>query len=301
MSDRLKIAVNIPIGSLTKYGYQYQYDLVIDNLSISFDKVYLSTTTRENFDLNLSKYSNVELVVDEGSLFKIENNKEVFELKKLYNTLEISKNNSKKDGMDFLVQMAINTYITKNEAAKMRIYCEFLYSNNKPFGYYGKSFQIYDKVYFANTLSANIINLKHADDLYWSVDTLIYKGKKYGWTSRSIFEKPPFSIVDIYGVLTEYDYKNRFYFYEKKFMKDDFNIDIGEYSFKKEIKKIEKKVLPLVLNKNYKLDSTGILVMNRYPKNSIFKYANLKSSNLYIGRLILFCKKILRKEKHVNI
>lgn len=297
MSDRLKIAVNIPIGSLTKYGYQYQYDLVIDNLSISFDKVYLSTTIRENFDLNLSKYSNVELIVDEGSLFKIENNKEVFELKKLYNTLEISKNKSKKDGMDFLVQMAINTYITKNEVVKMRIYCEFLYSKNKPFGYYGKSFQVYDKVYFVNTLSANVVNLKHADDLYWDVDALIYKEKKYGWLSRSIFESTPFSIIDIYGVLTENDYKNRFYFYEKSFMKGD----IGEFSFKKEIKKVEKKISRIVLNKNYRLDDTGIMIMDRYPENGIFKYANLKSSNLYISRLILFCKKILRKQKHVNI
>lgn len=301
MSDGLKIAVNVPIGSLQKYGYQYQYDLVIDNLSICFDKVYISTTTRENLDLDLTKYSNVELVVNENSLFKLKNNKEVFDLQKLYHTLEISKKMSKEDGMDFLVQMAINTYITPNEAVKMRMYCDSLFSENKPFGYYGKCFQIYNKVYFANTVQANVINLKYSDDLYWTVDALMFKGEKYGWNSRSFFKNPPFSIIDIYGVLTDFDFKNRFNFYEKTLMKNEFDVDLGEYSFKKEIKKMEKKVSRLVLNKNYQMDKNGILIMNRYPKNSISTYAKLKSSNVYISRFILFFKKKLMKEIYDNI
>jgi hypothetical protein len=246
---KTKIAVCIPIGALDKYGYQYIWREVLANQSKAFDKVYLYTTIRANINLDVG-IENVELVIIDDVLLDLDaNGNELFSIYKIYNAYNQSLLKAKTDGMDFLFCSAINIYIDDVNALSMRNYLNGIKTQRKPFAYYAKAFQLYDKVCYPNSLLPLIANLDFIDDIKIDIDVMEYKGERYGWRGGHHTDFP-FYIIDVFGVETLNDFEEKFNWYIKVYLMEWQNKDV---SFEREIEiaKFKKKVSKVSINYKY--------------------------------------------------
>jgi len=287
-----KIAVAIPIGSLKKYGYQYHYRLIIRTLSKVFDKVIIASTSRETTRLNLD-LKNVDFFFNRSLWFDLDSEgNEIFSIYKIYKAERYCMSKAYDLGMDFVIRMTINMYIDYENAQKMRNYCDYLLYKNIPFGFFAKAFQIGPVMTYPNTKIPGVVNLHYFKDFYFDIDVMEYKGKRYPWKG-GIYRQTDFTIIDIIGVETEHDLKNKFEWYIKNYMTEWKNKDIGEFNLENEIIKLEKKLNKTTVNHKYKKSDLTLQVANLYPSNSLANKLELKFTPYLINYLKYLLKPLI--------
>jgi hypothetical protein len=291
LKDEIQIAALVPIGPLNRMGYQYYWKDIIENHANVFDKVYVCTNLYENIDLKFD-YDNVELVYHKDLLLeKNSTGKEEYSQIKVKQAVEAGVEKIRKDGLDFVVMIMINSYLDDENAVKMRKYLKRLKKEKKPFGVYTNAFQIYDKVFYPREIMPYILNLKSLEKKEFSTDKIIIDNVEYPWIGGSLFENTSFTIIDIDGEQTEGDYKEKYNWYHKSLSREMEGKEIGKFNFSERIKNLENRMLTIVVNKDYQLSELGYKIKNSYPENSIFRLTKMKYSNYYIQKI----KNIYRK------
>jgi hypothetical protein len=290
--SNVKIAVVFPIGSIEKFGYQYQTKNILNILSDSFDKVIIASTTRETKKLPVEK-ENIELITDETLMFQLDNNKEIFSIYTLYNAEKKCMDVAKKQGFDFVVRMSINMYIDKCNEIKMRKYCEKLKKEDKPYGFSAKAFQLKDLICYPNTLLPIVINLKHLDQFKFDIDVLEYQNKRISWQG-GLHKNSDFFIIDVFAIETEKDFKEKYNWYIKSYMKEWQSKDIGPFNYENEKNKVLNKLNKLVVNKEYNYTEINKQIENNYQKESIINKINIDYSNYSTVLIKSYLIKILK-------
>ena len=294
MKDDLKIAALVPVGPLDRMGYQYYWKDTLDNHSQSFDRVYVCTNLYENIGLEF-EHDNIELVYHEDLLKEKDNvGSESYSQKKVKQAVEAGVEKIKNDGYDFIVMIMINNYIDKENMLKMRKYLQNIKQLNKPFGVYGRSFQIYDKICHPSAIMTYILNLNSPEKKEFSNDKIIVDNKEYPWIN-GLFLDVPFEIVDVYGEYTEKDFKEKHEWYIYQLAKDLNNSNETEFDFKQYISRLENMVSKLVINKRHTKSKVGNLIVSKYPKLAFFKFANIKYSYLLKEYLKVIINQIKNK------
>lgn len=288
-NSNVKIASCIPIGALDKYGYQYIWREALAIQAGAFDKVYVYSTARENIDLDLN-IANVELVIDDNVLLELdEHGNEVFSIYKIYNAYNNSLRKAKDDGMDFVFCSSINMYIDAINAKNMRKYLNDIKEERKPFGYYAKAFQLYDKICYPNSLLPLIANLDFIDDIKIDIDVMEYKGERFGWRG-GLHTNFPFYIIDVFGIETLADFEDKFNWYIKVYMKEWQGKDVY-FDASKEIAKFEEKVSKIAINSDYIHTELVECISEKIVVNSLVRSIAFKSKS----KNILILKSILIK------
>jgi hypothetical protein len=288
LRENIKIACIVPIGSLTKFGYQYHWTAILENLADTFDKVYLITTTKENTALSV-RIENVELIVNKTVLFDIDKDgQEIFSIYNIYAALSLGKTISKKDGFDVAINMSINMYIDKINSLKMRGYCADIIRKRKPFGYMGKAFQIDGLVTYPNTRIPAVINANYADDISYDIDILNYKKKRYGWQG-GFRAGADFYAIDLLGPESRIDLHEKYDYYIKSYMLEWKGVRVDQFDYDLEKERLHKKISKLTRNKKYILDKTGVILKSKFQSNCIAKDIdfNFKSYHYLVIKRIL--------------
>jgi hypothetical protein len=290
-NSNVKIASCIPIGALDKYGYQYIWREAIAIQASAFNKVYLYSTTRDNIDLELN-IENVELVIDDDALLEFdENGNEVFSIYKIYNAYNNCLRKAKNDGMDFVLCSAINFYIDAINTKNMRKYLNGIKEEQKPFGYFAKAFQLYDKVCYPNSLLPLIANLDFINDIKIDIDVMEYKGKRFGWRG-GWYTNFPFYIIDVFGIETLADFENKFNWYIKVYMKEWQGKEVF-FDATKESKKFQDKVSKVAINHDYMHTDLVERISEKVVEDSLVRSIPFKSKSKYILLLKSMLIKIL--------
>ena len=285
----VKIASCIPIGALDKFGYQYIWRESIAIQARAFDKVYLYSTTRDNIDIELN-IENVELVIDDDALLEHdESGNEVFSIYKIYNAYNNCLCKAKNDGMDFVLCSAINFYIDDINSVNMRKYLKGIKKNQKPFGYFAKAFQLYNKVCYPNSLIPLIANLDFINDIKIDIDVMEYKGKRFGWRG-GWHANFPFYIIDVFGIETFADFEKKFNWYTKVYMKEWQGKEVF-FDAARERKKFQNKVGKIAINYNYKNTDLVERISEKVVEDSLVRSIPFKSKSKYV----LILKSILIK------
>jgi hypothetical protein len=295
MIEDIKIACTIPIGSLSKFGYQYHWKTVLNNASKVFDLVYLVTTVRENSQEQFQQYSNVRFIKSPDFLFtETENSKEHFDIYKIYKAYNESLKWAKEDGMDFCLFFSINQYVNTQNSNNLRELARKLYTRNMPFGLCGKAFQIGSVMCYTNTKTPTIINIKHIDDIVMYIDVLDHKGKRIGWQG-GLYEDPEFFKTDIYGSFTPRDLEEKYEWYERSYMKDWKGIDPGLFNLDLEITKFRRKLRKLAINQDYEFDETGIEVASQFANDCFAKLYPPKFASYWPIKLKSYLQKTIQR------
>ncbi|MCG7531149.1 hypothetical protein MHM98_07260 [Psychrobium sp. MM17-31] len=290
-SSEVKVAACIPIGALDRYGYQYIWRDALAIQAQAFDKVYLYSTTRQNIGLEIN-IPNVELVVIDDVLFELdETGVECFSIYKIYNAYNHSLHVAKNEHMDFLFCSAINCYIDDENSHNMRVYLERIKAEGRPFGYFAKAFQLYDKVCYPNSLLPLIANLDFVDDIKIDVDVMEYKGARYGWKG-GLQRDFPFYIIDVFGIETLEDFKLKFDWYIKAYMQEWQGKDVF-FDAQKEVDKFSKKVSKVVVNESYENKELVKRISQYIVKDSLVRTVPFKSASLPFVLFKSFLLKIL--------
>jgi hypothetical protein len=285
MVDNAKIACSIPIGSLTKFGYQYHWETVLENVSRVFDKVYLISTANENPPECFSKYSKIKFVKSHKYTFlRHANGSEYFDIKKIYRGYNDSLIWAREDNVSVVLWMSINMYISELNISKLRDFARMLLGRDIPYGLCGKAFQIGSAICYANTKIPALINLNHLDDVALDIDVLEYKGKRIGWQG-GLYEDGEFYITDVYGSFTPKDLKDKYEWYERSYMRDWKGIDLGEFDARREQTKFLRKLSKLVLNENCTLDATGQKIASEFPSDCLANTLDLTFSSYWSAKL----------------
>lgn len=211
-SSDIQIAALVPIGPLNRFSYQYNSKLVLENLCLSFDKVYVISSSRENKRLPVDS-DKISFISDSSSWFEIgDDNKELFSFEKLNENLISVAGQAKHSGYEFGLHIHINQYIDEKNCLRLKDYCRTIYEGDKAFGYVYKAYQIRDKITYPDTRLPWLINLKHLSGVRFDCDS-IHLGGEHVKIASGLYSDAPYYITDIFGEMTEKDFYERYEYY----------------------------------------------------------------------------------------
>ena len=165
------ISALVNVGPIDSLSYQYNSKVVLDNLILYFDRVYLISSSRKTQSLPITS-NKIIFISNEGSWFKLDKNKELFTLNKLVDNINKLSRMSKQDNVDFALNMSINQYISDNNFKHLVKYCEILKKDNKPFGYLYKAYQILDRVTYPCVRLPWVLNMEYVENISFAPDAI---------------------------------------------------------------------------------------------------------------------------------
>jgi hypothetical protein len=173
----------------------------------------------------------------------------------------------------------------------MRKYLNGIKEEQKPFGYFAKAFQLYDKVCYPNSLLPLIANLDFINDIKIDIDVMEYKGKRFGWRG-GMHTSFPFYIIDVFGIETLADFENKFNWYIKVYMKEWQGKEVS-FDATKETKKFQDKVSKVAINHDYMHTDLVERISAKVVENSLVRSVPFKPKSKHILLLKSMLIKIL--------
>jgi len=305
----MKIGIVLPVGRLDKYGYQYFYQDVIENLYSFTNHLYILSVSKYNkmieevikFYPNINFYNHADY-----QLLSDENDNEVFDIKKLILRTNIGIQQCQEVGLDCCIIIHINQYIPSFSRDGLLKYCEYIMENNLEFGWLYKRYQVADKLFHADTRVPWIINLKVNTQYRFQSDSIV-NSNGYGYTLEhgDFRQHNNISIVDVFMDMTVEDLKDKINFVKNysnlESLKGRSVIDRFDETYHLSLyqKKINKKIISDDL-----LDETGLKIYSK-TKDHFLSRALLKNYKVpnILYKLYRYSQMLLSKleiQKRIN-
>ena len=197
----MRIGILCPVGPLDRYGYQYNYCTVVENLSSFAERVYLfsSTRNRTNVDSLLARFPNVEYVSNENTWLDVDSSgKELFSIKKLESKTKSILEWMKQDGMDCALDICINQYIPDRAREPLRQVCKDMLETGRPFEWLYKRYQLGNRLFHADTRVPWILNLQIDNPFVIRADSIHHRDghERYEIEHGDFRSKDHVAIVD---------------------------------------------------------------------------------------------------------
>jgi len=210
MTNSIKLAFLVSIGPLDKFGYQHIYKPVIANLCSFATRVYLisSTRSRNGVDEMLNSFSNVVLVSNERTWLPIEENEqETYRIAKLLESVNLSIDLARSDGMDCVVLFSINQYLPEENRDNFLNDCTAMIVSNEPFRWLYKRIQLGNRLQMVDRRVPFILNLRYPAAMVIEADSLRLPNTEeyYRSTPGDFRDKSNISTVDVPQEMTPKD------------------------------------------------------------------------------------------------
>lgn len=259
----MKIGIYTPIGNLDKYGYQYNYETILNNLQNFGDEILLISSSRENREGNFKKFNKIKFISNNKTQFEIKNNKEVYSLATQIKNQGYALDYFKKNNFDVYLIIHINQYIPENSAVGIRNVCRKMIDEKKPYEWLYKKYQLHDIIFNSDFKLPWIINLRIDNPYRVKSDSIKNRQtKEIIKIEHGNFKKyNNRAIVDVLGEFTLENAKEKYEFTIEELRKlnktfnpnDRSNLIFNKEKFLKyHLNKINKKI-----KSTEKLDKTG--------------------------------------------
>jgi len=181
----MKIGIQLPILTITDFGYQYNADISFRSLSKFADKVYCRLNSPINDELLTfkKKYRNIILISNKYTQSIDNNGNLIYNLDKNQIGNRYVLDQMRKDGIDLALNIHINQYIPEHAFESLRKQCQNILIENKPYGWLYKRYQLKDKLFHADVRLPWILNLQYKKPLFYSPDSI---SDKFGTILASI-------------------------------------------------------------------------------------------------------------------
>jgi hypothetical protein len=198
----MKIGVLCPVGPLDRFGYQYHYLTIAENLSRFATQLYLVSTTRNrvHVDKLLTRFANVQYISDENTWLPLDDSdNEVFRLAKLLYALNYGLEKCKQDGMDCMVSIHINQYVPEPAFVPLRKALSDMLDAGRPFEWLYKRYQLGDRLFHADTRVPWILNLQVDNPFLMRADSIHHRNglERYMLEHGDYRSKDHLAIVDM--------------------------------------------------------------------------------------------------------
>jgi hypothetical protein len=262
----MKIGIFLPVLTVSKYGYQQIYEIIIKNHTEYADVVYLRSNSKIDKKLTncQAKYSNLKVIANTNTYTYDKNGNLA------YNTTQNTEGNKyvvnqmRSDGVDIAINLSINQYIPDNHWKNIVSQCKMIYNNNEPYGYLYKQYQLGDVMFHADIRLPWIINLGHPDMICFASDSIIDSNNIIlsRISSGNFRRNNSKAIVDVPFEMTMQDLREKNDFTKNYADLRAINGEVSEYTPFDEQERIEyysRKMNKKIISKA-KLDEYGILV-----------------------------------------
>ena len=181
----MRIGILCSVGPLDRYGYQYNYFTVVENLSSFAERVYLSSSTRNrtNVDSLLTRFPNVEYISNENTWLDVDSSgKELFSSRKLESIAEFSLEQMKQDGIDCAIVIHINQYIQDRAREPLKQLCRDMLKAGRPFEWLYKRYQLGNRLFHTDTRVPWILNLQVDNPFVIRADSIHHRDGRERYT-----------------------------------------------------------------------------------------------------------------------
>jgi len=257
----MKIGVICPVGPLDRYGYQYNYMTIMENLAAFATQVYIISSSR-NRDLHdlLSRFPNVDYIFNEDTRFDVDaTGNEVFSMEKLEHNVNLALQKCKEDGMDCAIQMHINQYVQDRNKDNLRRLCGDMLEAGRPFEWLYKKYQLGNRLFHADTRVPWILNLQIDQPFVIRADSIHHRDshERYKIEHGDFRSKDHIAIVDCPMEMTWQDLEEKMRFlYGGSVLGANVDPCLGEYlSLPYYLRKFNQKLIS-----NEPLDATGQVI-----------------------------------------
>lgn len=197
----MRIGILCPVGPLDRYGYQYNYLVVIESLARFAMRVYLYSTTRNraNVDKILTRFPNVEYISDETTWFDLDKNgNEVFSMGKCERNNDLILRCCQDDGMDCAIHVHINQYIQQRAISSLEQVCRQMLESGRAFEWLYKKYQLGGRLFHADTRVPWILNLQIDNPFLIRADSIHHRDgdEQYRIEHGDFRSKDHLAIVD---------------------------------------------------------------------------------------------------------
>ncbi len=159
----MKIAVILPVGPLDRFGYQYNHDIVIENLCEFADGVFMGSTNRNRVGVDelLTHHPKLRYYADENTWFKLDQaGNEVWDVKWVMNRTNYCIDKAAEEGFDCALIIHINHYVPESNMIPLRQYCEKLVNEGAKYGWLYRKYQLANHVSKTCVRNPWIFNLR---------------------------------------------------------------------------------------------------------------------------------------------
>jgi len=210
MVSSLKVALLVAVGPLDRYGYQYSYLPVLENLSAFATRIYMTSSTRSRVGIDevLERFPNIVYKSDESTWFSLdENGNEHFSLSPLEANSNAMLDLARSDGMDCASIFSINHYLPEENQQAFINDCQNLLESGQPFHWLYKRIQLAHQLFEVDRRVPWVINLHYPEKLKIISDTLYFpeSGRSYRSTLGEFQDKNFISSVDVPREMTRQD------------------------------------------------------------------------------------------------
>ena len=265
----MKIGIYTPIGDLTKYGYQYYYKIVLNNLQKFSDEVLLISTTRSNKVGDFKDFPKITFISNKNTWFETLDNKEVFSFDRQCQNQVTAFNYFKNNNFDAYFIVHINQYIPESSFLGLRKICKEMIKKKKPFEWLYKKNQLKNIIFNAHCRLPWILNLKIKNPYRITPDSLTNQknGKVFKIQSGNFKKFNNIAIVDPIGEFTfnDLEQKHNFIIHELSKLNNQADLIFKRENYLKfAIEKLKSKIIS-----KEELSTTGKKILNNSKKRFI--------------------------------
>ena len=159
----MRIAVICPVGPLDRFGYQYNHELIVQNLCIFSDRVYLfsSSRNRSRVDSLLDRFANLTYLSDERTWFSLDaHQREVFDLLAVERNQNLALACCREDDIDCAIVVHINQYVQAANMPRLRQVCQDMLADAQPWAWLYRKYQLRDRLFHTSVRLPWILNLR---------------------------------------------------------------------------------------------------------------------------------------------
>jgi hypothetical protein len=169
-----KIGIYLPVLTFDRFGYQYNYKIVLNNLSAFADNVYCVFNGPIEGEAKIleSKYPNVKFIFNELTHTADDEGNLIFDIPKQIEAGRFCIETMINDGVDIAISLHINQYIPESSWRPLREYCSELLNKKRRYGWIHKRYQCINKLFDADIMVPWILNLNPYSGYYFSPDSI---------------------------------------------------------------------------------------------------------------------------------
>jgi len=174
----MKIGLIVPIGNLKKYGYQYNFEIILRNQVDFADEVVVVSSSRENSEKLFSKLKKIQFISTSKTWFETKKGHEIFSYEKLIENINLGLEILKRDGCQVAMQIHINQYIPQSSVKKLKSHFSTMIKEGKKYEWLYKKYQLGDLIFDADKKLPWILNLTTDNPYQYRPDAITNPGNK---------------------------------------------------------------------------------------------------------------------------